>query len=35
MSVRKGDRGDTYHERLKMIIYFKNMEDTYNAREYL
>lgn len=28
-------RGDTYHERLKMINYFKNMEATYNAREYL
>jgi hypothetical protein len=28
-------RGDTYHERLKMINYFKNMEATYNAREHL
>ena len=28
-------RGDTYYERCKMINYFKNMEATYNAREYL
>ena len=28
-------RGDTYHERLKILNYFKNMEATYNAREYL
>lgn len=28
-------RGDTYHERVKMINYFKELEATYNERELL